>query len=78
MFSKFLARIQKTIGYIVTEHPISTAVTLAGGWGFHELTGLSTENITQSSLVAKSPMFGMDRIPELAFFPHILRLGGMG
>lgn len=28
----------------------------------------------QSSLLVKSPNFGTDRIPELAFFPHILRL----
>jgi hypothetical protein len=29
-------------------------------------------------MAVKSPNFGADRIPELAFFPHIFRLVGMG
>ncbi|MDR0746890.1 MAG: hypothetical protein LBE89_03240, partial [Helicobacteraceae bacterium] len=71
-------RIQKVIGYIVTRHPVSTTATLAAGFGFEQLTGIGTENILHSTMAVKSPNFGADRIPELAFFPHIFRLVGMG
>lgn len=40
MFSKFLIRVQKVIGYLAIKHPFSTAAALIWGYGLKELTDM--------------------------------------